>query len=189
MGKAQELFDRAVVKYDDCVTLIRTLDEAFKAATEKDYDTKITLAQFDWILQAVLLNTALADGDFDRLERQFVDKITDYGDLLFYIKKKTDGQLDLEWDDIARMDTNTQSKLMELLPVLLAETCDSFVAPLALVDSAVDTMDFLKALTDNMVEIIYDLSAVDGTSEEREAAAAAEMTRELLVGRWKKMRQ
>ena len=100
MGRAQELFDQAVKSYNEAIQLIKAMDQTFQEVVFKNhpenrYDTRITFAQFDMILQAVLLNMAVSDGEFDRLEQQFVDKITDYGDLLTYIKQDSKGQLDL----------------------------------------------------------------------------------------------
>ena len=92
--------------------MIRKMDEAFQNAAFKNdpgkrYDTRITLAQFDMILQATLLSMALSDGNFDRLEQQFVDKITDYGDLLTYIKQDSQGRLDLTWSQVASLREET----------------------------------------------------------------------------------
>ncbi len=189
MGKAQELFDQATRYYDNSIELVKLMDETFqKVAFQNDpssrYDTKITLAQFDWILQAVLLSQALSDGNFDRLERQFVDKITDHGDLLGYIKNKTNGELVLTWDNIASLDTSTQQKLVKILPSLLDETCDSFVKPLALLDKASKEVDELNALVENIGKIGACLAQVDGNVTDQEAEAAANMVVSLLVARW-----
>ena len=195
MGRAQDLFDRASAKYDQAIKLIKEMDKIYQDAankadpSRKGYDPKITLAQFDWILQAILLTESISDGDFDRLERQFVDKITDYGDLLTYIAKKTDGKLKLTWDSIARLDQDTQTKLVAILPSLMDETCDSFVQPLALVESALGQYDFLKALASIIGEIGAALASVDGTSEKREAEYCAVMANELLIERWNKLKQ
>lgn len=190
MGSAQDLFDKATESYDKAINRIKMLDRVYQEAHKeansrfKGWDVKVTLAQFDWILQGILMSAALIDGDFHRLERQFVEKITDYGDLLKYIKKKTDGELDLSWDDIARLDSDVQKKLLSILPTMLEESCDSFVAPLAEVDRAVDSRDFLDELTNDIAEIGYDLCSVDGSAEKREAEAIAVMARELLFKRW-----
>lgn len=60
MGRAQELFDQATRAYQNSIDMIRKMDEAFQNAAFKNdpgkrYDTRITLAQFDMILQATLL--------------------------------------------------------------------------------------------------------------------------------------
>lgn len=190
MGKTQELFDQATRYYDNSIELVKLMDETFqKIAFQNDpssrYDTKVTLAQFDRILQAVLLSQALGDGNFDRLERQFVDKITDYGDLLIYIKKKTNGDLDLSWDTIANLSASTQQKLVKILPSLLDDCCDSFVKPLALLDKASTEVDELNALVENIGKIGACLAQVDGNVSDEEAEAAADMVVSLLVARWK----
>lgn len=88
---------------------------------------------------------ALSDGNFDRLEQQFVDKITDYGDLLTYIKQDSQGRLDLTWSQVASLREETQASLVQALPAILDKLCDSFVKPLALVDKVVDDVDFLQS--------------------------------------------
>ena len=193
MGRAQELFDQAVKSYDEAIQLLKAMDQTFqevvfKNQPEKRYDTRITFAQFDMILQAVLLNMAVSDGEFDRLEQQFVDKITDYGDLLNYIKQDSKGQLDLTWAQVANLSPATQHKLVDALPAILNQLCDSFVKPLALVDKAVDTMDFLRKLETCIADISVCLSFVDGSSDKSEANASCEMVGRLLEGRWKQYR-
>ena len=193
MGRAQELFDQAVKSYNEAIQLIKAMDQTFQEVVFKNhpenrYDTRITFAQFDMILQAVLLNMAVSAGEFDRLEQQFVDKITDYGDLLTYIKQDSKGQLDLTWSQVASLSPATQHQLVDALPAILDNLCDSFVKPLALVDQAVDTMDFLRKLETCIAEISVCLSFVDGNSDKGEANASCQMVEQLLEKRWKKYR-
>ena len=190
LGKTHHLFDRAEQAYQRCIHLIRTMDQAFQSEAFRDdpeerYDTRITFAQFDMILQAVLLNMAVSDGEFDRLEQQFVEKITDYGDLLTYIKQDSKGQLDLTWAQVANLSPSTQQKLVQMLPAILDNLCDSFVKPLALVDKAIDTVDFMRKLEGYIAEISVFLSYVDGNSDEGEENASCEMVVRLLEKRWK----
>lgn len=190
MGRAQELFDQAVKSYDEAIQLLKAMDQTFqevvfKNQPEKRYDTRITFAQFDMILQAVLLNMAVSDGEFDRLEQQFVDKITDYGDLLNYIKQDSKGQLDLTWSQVGNLSAATQHKLVDALPAILDNLCDSFVKPLAMVDKAVDSMDFLRKLEGCIANISVCFSFVDGSSDKSEANASCEMVTQLLEKRWR----
>ena len=81
MMGSRRYFERAEQAYDRAIHLIRTLDKSFQSAAFQDtpeerYDTRITLYQFDVILQAILLRMALTDGNFHRLERRLIDKIT-----------------------------------------------------------------------------------------------------------------
>lgn len=191
MGRAQELFDKAVVSYDKCIKMIRVMDETFQGVAYKNdpssrYDTRVTLAQFDMILQAVLVSMALSDGNFDRLEQQFVEKITDYGDLLTYIKKDSQGRVDLTWSQLASISPSAQKTLVDGLPTILDRLCDSFVKPLAIVDKAIDQVDFLDQLETEIATICVCLSYVDGDSDRNEANACAQMVAQLLSTRWRK---
>lgn len=193
LGKSHHLFDRAEQAYDRAIHLIRTLDQSFQSAAFRDdpeerYDTRVTLYQFDVILQAILLRMALIDGDFHRLERRLIDKITRYGDLLVYLRKETDGELDLAWDKIDDLSPEQREALMDRLPEILDRTCNSFVLPLALVDGAVDSIDFLERLERELQEIALSLSDVDDQSRPAEQQAYADMLEHLLTDRWKRIK-
>jgi hypothetical protein len=192
MSRAQDLFDKATDAYDKAIALIKqayriyqsTAQQADSAAT----DETTTLARFDWILQAILLSESLSDGYFDRMERQFVDKIADHGDLLAYLKEKTKGELSLTWSGIAKMSTDTHKKLIEMLPDLLDEICDAFVRPLVAAESALNEYDFLDALTRLIGQIGTYLAYVDGECEEIEVDHCAKMARSLLIDRWHQLK-
>lgn len=193
LGKTHQLFDRAEQAYDRAIHLIRTLDQSFQTSAFRDnpeerYDTRVTLYQFDVILQAILLRMALIDGNFHRLERRLIDKITHYGDLLVYLRKETDGGLDLAWDKIGELSPEQREGLMARLPEILDRTCNSFVLPLALVDGAVDSIDFLERLERELQEIALSLSDVDGQSRPAERQAYGDMLEHLLTDRWRRIK-
>ena len=52
--------DKAAEAYDHAEATIRAMDDVFRNVTGSDYDAELTLAQFDMILQGVLLNVACA---------------------------------------------------------------------------------------------------------------------------------
>lgn len=176
--------DRAEAAYDRAVELIRSLDEAFQSRAGERYDTRVTLYQFDLILQAILLNMALIDGNFHRLERRLMMKITDYGDLMAYLRR--DGTFgNLSWDSVAALDRAEQKRLLDNLPDILERTCRSFVQPLALVDGAVDSVDFLEGLENELQTIAECMSRVDGVERAEESQAYTFMVEHLLTDRWK----
>ena len=192
MATAQELFNRACNAYNNIIKILELTDKtfqdiAYKNEPSKRYDTKVTLAQFDMILQGILLSVGCSDGDFDATEVQFVDKITDYGDVLMYIKNETNGELSLTWDVVARLNNETQQKLVSLLPHFLNKLCDSFVTPLALMDKVMKDVDILDMIQKGIAEIIFCMSSLDGSADESEMKAAAQMVVELIVMRWKKV--
>lgn len=193
MMGSKRYFDRAERAYGRAIQLIRALDEAFQSAAFQDapeerYDTRVTLYQFDVILQAILLRMALTDGNFHRLERRLIDRITDYGDLMAYLRRETGGRLDLSWDKVDSLAPEVRDELLERLPEILERTCNSFVLPLARADGAVDSVDFLERLERELREIAESLSGVDGQSSDTERAAYSDMLEHLLTGRWQAIR-
>ena len=192
LGKNPHI-DRAEKAYDRAIHLIRSLDESFqKTAFQEEqserYDTRVTLYQFDLILQAILLNMALIDGSFHRLERKLILKITDYGDLMSYLRREGSFGSELRWDSLAGLDADAQQRLVDRLPVILERTCNSFVQPLALVDGAVDSVDFLERLERELGEIAESMSQVDGVPRTEEQQAYASMLEHLLTDRWRKIK-
>ena len=191
MNKAQELFDQAVSYYNHTIRLLRQADEAFQKAAfrgepGRGYDTQATLAQYDMILQAALLSTAVSDGRFDPLERQFVEQITRYGDLLAYLRRKTQGKLDLSWQALTATSRDDQRFLVEMLPTVLDQLCDSFVQPMALVDRAVPQAQLIKHILQDTARICACLSMVDGVNREQEREACIRSVSQLLGNYWQK---
>ena len=87
------------------------------------------------------------------------------------------------------MSPATQQKLVSALPAILDNLCDSFVKPLALVDKAVDTMDFMRKLEGYIAEISVCFSFVDGSSDQGEENASCQMVVRLLEQRWQQYRR
>ena len=190
LGKTHQQFERAERAYDRAIGLIRSMDETFQRAAFREegrtgYDTRITLYQFDLILQAILLNMALIDGNFHRLERRLIQRITDYGDLTAYLRREGSFGPELSWDSLAALPAPEQRRLLEQLPDVLERTCRSFVQPLALVDASERSVDFLERLEGELAEIARSLSDVDGVPRSEEMEAYVLMQEHLLTRRWK----
>ncbi len=193
MGRAQELFNKACEYYDHAQELVKTVAESYRkvekeAKGSSSFNPGITLAEFDQILQGVLLTQALADNDFDRLERQFIDKITDHGDLLNYIKHDSNGELSLTWDNIAWADSETQGKLIKALPEILENRCADFLVPFVIVEKVIDE-NLMEVLINDIVSIGACLSYVDGQLDEIEPEGLKAMLNTLLLKPWNEMRK
>lgn len=195
MATAQELFDHAEQHYLKTINLINEMDKAFQNAMKGElqpYDSRSTIAEFDFILQTILLNIAISDGVFSDIEKQFIDKITNFGDILRYVAKETGGQIDITWDVLKALPTDTQKKLIDILPTIIEKRINSFLIPMAAVDSVVSDgkdVDFMDAIVEAIRNIAICLSAVDGKAEEREMTAAAEAVFDLLVIRWNEIKK
>ena len=171
---------RAQQSYDRSVELIRAMDGAFQRQTGVAYDCAITLVQFDRILQAILLNMALIDGCFHRLERRLIEGMGEHGDLMDWLRGEG---IDLTWAQAGVLEPQRRQELLDQLPGLLEQTCNDFVRPLALADIA-DPVDYLEDLQ-RQLEVIADAMAqVDGESCSEEQNAYVHMLRHLLTDRW-----
>lgn len=188
--KEQQLMEQAAKAYGEAIQLLEMMDKtiqdmAFKNDPENRYDTRITLARFDTILQMILLQMAVSDGRFSLKEGQFIQQIVKYGDLLDYLRRSSQGKQDLTWDKLAKMNASRLTMLVQLLPPSLERLCDSFVKPLAILDGAVKDMDLLRMLCGHIATICACMSYLDGNSSKQEANAYYDIGYRLLEGRWK----
>ena len=195
LGKTGVYFDRARRAYEQAEHLIKGLDEAFQNTAFQDdpdqrYDTRVTLYQFDVILQAILLSMALSDGRFHRQERKLILKLTKYGDLMDYLHKRDGARFNaLTWDSLTEAAPEQQRELTEhILPEELDRVCNSFVRPLAMADGAVVSIDFLERLEGMLAEIADCMSHIDGTVRAEEAAAFRASLEHLLSRRWQSIK-
>lgn len=189
----QDILDKAAQAYDHAESTIRAMDNVFRNVTGSSYDAELTLAQFDMILQGVLLSVACADGVFDPLEQDFIRQFAMHGDLLEYIRSDTNGEVDLSWDIIAVLPKDLTSDLLRVLPSVLDDQCESFIYPLAAVDFSYSQYggvvttpgDFLKSIETDMIRIAGLLAFVDSDGTEDEISAAVSMIYELEGKHWR----
>ena len=189
----QDILDKAAQAYDHAESTIRAMDNVFRNVTGSSYDAELTLAQFDMILQGVLLSVACADGVFDPLEQDFIRQFAMHGDLLEYIRSDTNGEVDLSWDIIAGLPKDLTSDLLRVLPSVLDDQCESFIYPLAAVDFSYSQYggvvttpgDFLKSIENDMIRIAGLLAFVDSDGTEDEISAAVSMIYELEGKHWR----
>ena len=189
----QDILDKAAQAYDHAEKTIMAMDNVFQHVSGANYDPALTLAQFDMILQGVLLSVACADGVFDELEQDFIKQFAMHGDLLNYIKADMGGETEITWDLIANLPEDLVSTLVEVLPRVLDDQCSSFIYPLAAVDfsysqyGGVTTTpgDFLKSIEGDMIQIAGLLAFVDSEGTDDEICAAVEMIYELEGRHWR----
>ena len=189
----QDILDKAAEAYDHAEATIRAMDEVFQNVTGNEYDAELTLAQFDMILQGVMLSVACADGNFDILEQDFIRQFAVHGDLLQYIRSDSNGEIDLTWDIIAQLPEQVTATLLQVLPQVLDDQCESFVYPLAAVDFTYSKYggvittpgDFLKSIEADMIKIAGLLAFVDSEGTDEEINAAVAMIYELEGKHWR----
>ena len=160
----KESFGLACNLYEDAKKTITDLsDYAKKIAPEFSYE--IAMRQFDMILQAVLLNVAVQDGQFLGIEGQFIDKITDYADVLVKVnaklKEENDSWENITWNDIGYLTKENMEKFGIIVATVIDEIAEDFTTYFAAID-VVDERDYLEELQGYIIKISMLLSAVDG---------------------------
>ena len=191
----QDILDKAAEAYDHAEATIRAMDSVFQSVTGSRYDAELTLAQFDMILQGVLLSVALADGVFSPLEQDFVRQFAMHGDLLEYIKNDSNSSVELTWDLIAGLPEDVAAGLVSILPKVLDDQCESFIYPLAAVDFTYSQVgnvitspgEFLQSIEADMIRIAGLLAFVDSEGTDEEINAAVAMIYELEGRHWREI--
>ena len=189
----QDILDKAARAYDHAEKTIMAMDTVFQNVSGADYDPDLTLAQFDMILQGVLLSVAMADGVFEPVEQDFIRLFAMHGDLLEYIRNDSNGEVNLTWDAIAGLPEDITAGLLQVLPRVLDDQCESFIYPLAAVDFTYSQVgnvmttpgDFLKSIEADMIKIAGLLAFVDSEGTDDEINAAVSMIYELEGKHWR----
>ena len=189
----QDILDKAALAYDHAESTIRAMDDVFQNVTGSDYNADLTLAQFDMILQGVLLSVAMADGVFEPVEQDFIRLFAMHGDLLEYIRNDSNGEVNLTWDAIAGLPEDVTAGRLGVLPRVLDDQCESFIYPLAAVDFTYSQVgnvtttpgDFLKSIEADMIQIAGLLAFVDSEGTDDEINAAVSMIYELEGKHWR----
>lgn len=163
---AQEIFDSAQAKYNEVIETLTKFANMIEQATEGKFSTDIALVQFDCILQYMLLHEAIADGKISHVEQQFINFITDRGDILKVVKAKTG--VELTWNELESISGETGSELLKALTPVYGELLCDFVGSVAKVDGYIKEVDLLKLINDNIIAIFAAFANVDGDATDAE---------------------
>lgn len=171
MGYAQNRFDRALAEYQEALDC---LDELIEVGEKYDmYQPEETIkAQFDVILQLSLLNVAISDDDFSDIERQFIEKITQYGDLVDWINQNFD-KFEVSWDHIYSMSESVLGELIEAIHEGAHDVFVQFFSMVVLLDELSDN-NYLNEITHKVAKICGALVVIDGDIDENEKPAIIE---------------
>ena len=181
---AQEIFDSAQAKYNEVTETLSKFADMIEKATEGKFSTNIALVQFDCILQYILLHEAIADGKISHVEQQFINFITDRGDILKVVKAKTG--VELTWDGLENISGETGTELIKALTPIYAELLQDFVGSVAKVDGYLKDIDLLSMINDNLIGIFALFAQVDGDAEDSERDAVINAYVDLFVTFYKK---
>ena len=181
---AQQIFDSAQGKYNEVIDTLTKFANIIEKATEGKFSTDIALVQFDCILQYMLLHEAIADGKISHVEQQFINFITDRGDILKVVKAKTG--VELTWDELENISGETGTELLKALTPVYGELLTDFVGSVAKVDGYVKEIDLLKLINDNIIAIFAAFANVDGDATDAERDSVINAYVDLFVSYYQK---
>ena len=181
---AQQIFDAAQAKYNEVIDTLSKFANIIEQATEGKFSTDVALVQFDCILQYMLLHEAVADGKISHVEQQFINFITDKGDILIAVKAKTG--VELTWDSLESISGETGQELLKALTPIYGELLADFVGSVAKVDGYVKDVDLLKLINDNIIAIFALFAQVDGEADDAERDSVVNAYVDLFLNFYKK---
>lgn len=181
---AQQIFDAAQAKYNEVIDTLSKFANIIEQATEGKFSTDVALVQFDCILQYMLLHEAVADGKISHVEQQFINFITDKGDILIAVKAKTG--VELTWDSLESITGETGQELLKALTPIYGELLADFVGSVAKVDGYVKDVDLLKLINDNIIAIFALFAQVDGEADDAERDSVVNAYVDLFLNFYKK---
>lgn len=193
---AERSFKFACNKYEEAKEVIRELSQIVQNI-KKDFSFEIAMREYDELLQCILLKVALSDGHFLESEKQFIAKITDYGDILLHInrslRQSTEFNGNITWDTISSLNENQKEEISNnFIMTIINDDLSDFVDVFAVIDALTPT-NYLEIIKDVTMNIIGSLCLVDGDDAESNTAnlefTIGEKMFELVFGeRWEKVK-
>ena len=161
---AQTAYDAACSEYERGKMLVRDLTTLAQSVA-KGFSFEIAMREYDYLLQGILLNVAMADGYFVENEKIFIRDIAGHGDILGKLnnemRKHEPKWINLSWDDLTVVSDKTRKLISAGALLILNEAVDDFIEPFAIID-AVTATNYYQEFKEIFTKIILCLSAVDG---------------------------
>ena len=164
---AQQNFDASCSLYEEAKGIIKELVN-YARSVSPDFSYDVSMGQFDLVLQAVLLRIAVEDGYYLDEERQFIEKITDYADIMTYFKNKG---VNISWESFISLSDSDRKELSLKMVVALDEILTDFITPFAIIDKALPR-DYCTDLTNIIGGICIGLARCDADSKDSDAYKA-----------------
>lgn len=179
--------------YAECVEIIKEMG-ALVQTVQEDFSIEIALRQFDLILQATLLNAAVANDELADCELDFVGGIAQYSDILpvvnAAIQEHDSTWQPIGWGDLMDLDSETLKKFAVIAGACVEKYAEEFVSFFAVVDKVIEEKDYMDILYSAVTKIAIAISGYDGDDLDTEASdyeslSALAMYSTLVNEKWK----
>lgn len=178
----QEIFQNGVDAYDKGVRVVTDMNELIiNNGLIEGYEPKMAYAEFDFLVQYVLLNVALADNRLTPNEGLFIDKITDTVDIINLLENDKNSN----WTEISRtVGVRAIHEKVDQLKELAHPYIDAFADMFGMLDACDPTRDYLGELVNSLQELCVAFCCIDGDPQDRELESAATVVSEVLAKPW-----
>lgn len=165
LGKApQELYDEACKYYKNLQLTVRKLGLVLESTDGFNFSTTDALHEMDFALQFILLLQAVSDGEVDHFEQQFINLITEHGNLLGLLNKRYNTHF--SWDSLELYNNKTiYTMLIGLTPDIVDLTND-FIVGMALVDAFIKDHDYYADIRCAFLNIAECLACIDNDASD-----------------------
>ena len=160
-----QIFNAAIAAYEDSINDLRNMTNMVASIMRnqgKSYEPRITLNQFDILLQYSMLQIALADGYLDESEALFIKDIAQYSDFCVFLNQH--GFNNVTWQTIYNTRESTLNSLLDEAKADIMELSEDFITVFSLVDAATD-YNFVDDLKRNVLVIVLATCQADGHAD------------------------
>ena len=155
----QELYDEACKYYKDLQLIVRKLGLVLESTDGLNFSTTDALLKMDLALQYILLIQAVSDGEVDHFEQQFINLITEHGNLLGLLNERYN--TNCTWDSLEIYNSKTiYTMLIGLAPDFCNLTSD-FIVGMAVVDAIIKDHDYYADIRNDFLNIAGCLAGID----------------------------
>lgn len=160
LGKApQELYDEARKYYKNLQLTVRKLGLVLESTDGFNFSTTDALYEMDFALQFILLLQAVSDGEVDHLEQQFINLITEHGNLLGLLNERYNTHF--SWDSLEIYNNKTIYTMIIGLAPDVGRLTNDFTVGMALVDALIKEHDYYADIRNDFLNIVECLACID----------------------------
>lgn len=181
---AQKNFQAACAMYEECKTIVKELSDIAKSVSP-DFSYEVSMRQFDLMLQGILLRVSMEDGYYLEEERQFIEKITDYADIIEFFKSNG---IEISWSTFDELSDSDRKELTLKMVVALDGLIENFITPFAIIDNALPK-DYCSDISSCIGGICMALAFCDADSESSESfkaegGVAVALIQKIFIEKW-----
>jgi len=184
---AQECFDNACEHYEKAQNLIEEMGEIYsRCRVDSSFNIQRAKKQFDILLQTILLKIACADNEISSVESKFIDKITDYIDILSMLELNFTSGRPITWANLETLNPSNYDDFCDSIDKWSKEHIDALLKVLIIADYS-SKFDYLEAFTENILSIANNLCQTDGTYSESENNSVCDIICDKYYYIWSKL--